>query len=101
MKYHTPKWKECETCERRNNVIACTFKPCEVREKKQKELFAKWHEQWAKNKLCFACKHCKHKEIYIHSNRSTEPYCELSPELYINGETTCDKWEEGGADNEM
>lgn len=93
MKYHTPNWEECTKCERRNNSIACYFKPCEVRDKKREETIKKWQEQWIKEKICFACKHCKHREIYIHSNRSTEPFCDIHPDKYITGDTTCKEWE--------
>ena len=96
MKYHTPAWKECDTCPRKNNIIACTFKACEVREQKQKELIKKYKQQWTAERICFACEHCKSREVYVHSNKTTEPYCELDPDKYINGESTCNKWKPEG-----
>lgn len=88
------KYKECQECPKRNNKLACLLHECEIRNRYDKELFRKWHREWAEKKLCFACEHCKCRWTYEHSNRTTEDYCELTGELIL-GEQTCDKWVEG------
>ena len=87
-------WKECKSCPKRNNKLACLLHECEVREQKYKETIRRWHKEWAQDKLCFACEHCKHREAWDHSYRTTEAYCELTGELILEPDT-CDKWVEG------
>lgn len=93
------KYDECRTCPLRNNKLACLLHECEIRDKHDKELFRKWHKEWAEKKLCFACEHCKHRDAWEHSSRTTEAYCELTGKV-IFGEDTCGKWVEGEEDGE-
>ena len=88
------EWKECNICPKRNNKLACLLYECKIREHKNKETFRKWNQEWVEKKLCFACKHCKCRWTYEHSNKTTEDYCELTGEPIL-GEQTCDKWMEG------
>ena len=88
------KYEECKTCYKRNNKLACLLHECEIRERYNKELFRKWHREWAEKKCCFACVHCRCKWTYEHSNRTTVDYCELTGELILS-EQTCEKFEEG------
>lgn len=88
------EWKECKSCPARNNKLVCLLNECKVRERKNKEMFHRWHKKWAEKKLCFACEHCKHREAWEHSCRTTEPYCELTGKTLF-GEHTCEKWVEG------
>lgn len=88
------QWKECKKCSKRNNKLACLLHECKVRERKNKEMFRRWHKENVEKKLCFACEHCKYREAWEHSCRTTEAYCELTGELILGGHT-CDKWVEG------
>lgn len=87
-------WKECNICPKRNNKLACLLNECKIREQKDKEMFRRWHKEWVEKKLCFACEHCKHRDTWEHSNRTTEAYCELTGKVILR-EDTCDKWTEG------
>lgn len=88
------EWKECKSCPKRNNKLACLLNECEIREQKYRETVRMWHKKWAEEKICFACAHCKHRDAWEHSNRTTEAYCELTGKVIL-GEQTCDKWIEG------
>lgn len=87
-------WEECKSCQKRHNKLACLLHDCEIREQKTKETIRMWHKKWAEKKLCFACEHCKCRDAWEHSNRTTESYCELTGKVIV-GEQTCKKWVEG------
>lgn len=87
-------YQECAQCAKRNNKIACLFDNCEVRDRHEKELFAKWQKDWEDKKICFGCKHCKSRRVYDHSYRTTEDYCKLTGKIIFN-EDTCEEFEPG------
>lgn len=93
MKYEGYHWPECETCSKRNNKLACLLMDCDVRDKYEREFFAKFEKNCVDKKLCYMCIHCIHKEEMEMGHLTTFPYCSIKNE-YCSGEKTCSKWEQ-------